>query len=115
VDVIIECSGSKAAIEATLPLLSGTGRFVMVGQPKPGESVEITNANHLFGGEGKHIMATQGGRFNPSCDIPRYVRLAKAGVLNIDGIITHHVKLEDVNEAIDAVRKGQASRVLIVM
>lgn len=115
VDVIIECSGTKKAIESTLPLLSGLGRYVMVGQPKSGESVEITNANHLFGGEGKSIRATQGGKFNPSKDIPRYVRLSKAGILKTDGIITHHVKLDDINEAIDAVRQGLASRVLIVM
>jgi Zn-dependent alcohol dehydrogenase len=115
VDVIIECSGSNKAIEATLPFLSGTGRYIMVGHPKPGESVEMTNANHMFGGDGKTIKATQGGGFNPSKHIPRYIRLAKAGVLNIDGIITHHVKLDDVNEAIAQVRAGQASRILIVM
>ena len=115
VDVIIECSGAKEAIESTIPLLSGTGRYVMVGQPKPGESIEITNANHMFEGQGKRIMATQGGRFNPSRDIPRYVALAKAGILKTDGIITHHVKLDAINEAIAAVRAGEASRVLIVM
>lgn len=115
VDVIIECSGAKQAIESTIPLLSGTGRYVMVGQPKTGESVELHGANHLFGGEGKRIIATQGGRFNPSRDIPRYVRLARAGILKTDGIITHHVKLDDINEAIAAVRAGQASRILIVM
>ncbi len=115
VDVIIECSGSTKALRDTIPLLSGTGRYVMVGQPKPGEVVELTNANHLFGGEGKSIRATQGGRFVPSKDIPRYVRLAQAGILKVDGIITHHVKLADINEAIEAVRAGQASRVLVVM
>jgi S-(hydroxymethyl)glutathione dehydrogenase / alcohol dehydrogenase len=115
VDVIIETSGSKYAIEAALPLLSGSGRFIMVGQPKPGETVELKNANHMFGGEGKMIKATQGGKFQPSKDIPRYVKLHKAGVLNIENIITHRVKLDQINEAIDLVRKGQASRILIEM
>ncbi len=114
-DVIVECSGSKKAIESTLPLLSGAGRFVMVGQPKTGESVELLGANHLFGGEGKKIMATQGGQFMPSRDIPRYTRLAKAGVLDVSGIITHRTSLQDINKAIEQVRAGQASRILIVM
>ena len=114
-DVIIETSGAKRAIESSLSLLSGIGRFVHVGQPRPGDSVELLNAVHLFEGEGKSIRATQGGRFSPSRDIPRYVRLAKGGVLKTDGIITHHVKLENVNEAIEQVRAGQASRILIVM
>ncbi len=115
VDVVIETSGSKQALEDTIPLLSGSGRYIMVGQPKPGESVELKNANHMFGGEGKMIKATQGGKFSPSKDIPRYVRLHKAGILNIDNIITHRVKLDQINEAIDLVRRGQASRILIEM
>ena len=115
VDVIIETSGSTHALRETIPLLSGTGRYIMVGQPKPGESVELINANHVFGGEGKMIKATQGGKFSPSKDIPRYVRLHKAGILNIEGIITHRMPLEEINEAIDLVRQGQASRILIKM
>lgn len=114
-DVIIETSGHPDALKATLPLLSGTGRFIMVGQPKPGATVELVNANHMFGGEGKMIKATQGGRFQPSRDIPRYVKLARAGILDISNIITHHMRLDDINDAIDLVRKGQASRILIDM
>ncbi len=115
VDVIIETPGSKHALRDTIPFLSGVGRFIMVGQPKPGETVELLNANHMFGGEGKMIKATQGGKFSPTQDIPRYVRLHKAGVLNIKNIITHRINLNEINEAIDLVRKGQASRILIEM
>ncbi len=115
VDVIIETPGNKHALRETIPFLSGVGRFIMVGQPKPGETVELLNANHMFGGEGKMIKATQGGKFSPTQDIPRYVRLHKAGVLNIDNIITHRINLDEINEAIDLVRKGQASRILIEM
>ncbi|MFA6502895.1 MAG: zinc-binding dehydrogenase [Candidatus Paceibacterota bacterium] len=114
-DVIIDTSGSKQAIESTIPLLSGIGRYIMVGQPKPGESIELHTALHLFGGEGKSIKATQGGGFSPSKDIARYVRLHKAGVLKTDGIITHRMKLDQINEAISLVRAGQAGRILIEM
>ncbi len=115
VDVIVETSGSKQALEDTIQLLSGSGRYIMVGQPKPGETIELKNANHLFGGEGKTIKATQGGKFSPSKDIPRYVKLHKAGILKIDNIITHRLGLDQINEAIELVRKGQASRILIQM
>lgn len=114
-DVIIDTSGSKQAIEETIPLLSGTGRYIMVGQPKPGESIELHAALHLFSGEGKTIKATQGGKFSPSKDILRYVALHKAGVLNIKGIITHRMKLGKINNAISLIRKGQAGRILIEM
>lgn len=113
IDVIVDTSGNKQSIEETIPLLSGTGRYILIGQPKPGESVGLLNANHLFGGEGKTIKATQGGKFSPSNDILRYIKLHKAGILKIDGIITHRVKLDDINDAIDLVRNGQAGRIII--
>lgn len=113
VDVIIDTSGNKQSLEDTIPLLSGKGRYIMVGQPKPEESIELKNAHHLFGGEGKMIKATQGGKFSPSKDIPRYVRLHKSGILKIDNLITHRVKLDEINKAIDLVRSGQAGRIII--
>ncbi|MBI2618378.1 zinc-binding dehydrogenase [Candidatus Kaiserbacteria bacterium] len=115
IDVIIDTSGNKKSLEGTIQFLSGTGRYILVGQPRPGESIELHNANHFFLGEGKSLKATQGGKFSPSKDIPRYVRLSKAGILKVDGIITHRMKLEDINKAIDLVRAGQASRILIIM
>jgi len=113
IDVIIETSGAKESIETTIPLLSGTGRYIFVGQPKPGESIELKNALHLFGGEGKTLKATQGGKFSPGKEIPRYVKLHRANVLNIDDIITHRVRLDGINDAIELVRKGMAGRILI--
>jgi S-(hydroxymethyl)glutathione dehydrogenase/alcohol dehydrogenase len=113
VDVIIDTSGAKRAIEATLPLLSGKGRFIMLGQPKPGESIELTDAVHMFGGEGKTIKATQGGKFAPHEEIPHYLALHKDGTLTVDDLITHRMKLDDINEAFDLLRKGLAARILI--
>jgi S-(hydroxymethyl)glutathione dehydrogenase/alcohol dehydrogenase len=112
-DVIIDTSANKLSIESTLPLLSGTGRFILVGQPKPGESIEIKNAHHLFGGSGKMIKATQGGQFSPTNEIPRYVKMHKAGILTTDNLITHRITLDQINDAIELVRKGMAGRVLI--
>lgn len=112
-DVIIETSGNVASIEKTLPLLGSGGRFIMIGQPAPGASVTVTNALHLFGGEGKSVTATQGGRFSPTRDIPRYVRMAQAGRLRFDDLISHRTKLEDINDAIGLMRSGKANRVLI--
>ncbi len=114
-DVIVDTTGSPEAIRSAMSLLSSGGRFVMVGQPKPDTIVELLNARHLFDGEGKTIMTTQGGRFSPQHDIPRYVALWKAGLLNLDGIITHRIPLENINEGIELVKNGQAGRVMVVM
>jgi S-(hydroxymethyl)glutathione dehydrogenase / alcohol dehydrogenase len=113
VDVIVDTSGSKRAIESTLPLLSGKGRFIFLGQPKPGETIEIKNGLHLFEGEGKMLKATQGGQFEPHREIPVYLEAYKSSALNIDGLFTHRTTLDDVNKAIDLLRSGAATRILI--
>lgn len=114
-DVVIDTAGTPESISRSLPFVAPSGRFVLVGQPKPGASVEIANANHLFAGEGKTIRATQGGGFRPDLDVPRYLRLWKSGALNISGIISHRIKLDDINRGLDLVRAGEASRVLVEM
>ncbi len=114
VDVILDASGSAQSIADTIPLLGSDGRYVLVGFLKPGESVEIKNTNHLFGvSEGKTIKATQGGRFSPSKDIPHYVKLYQAGLLDIDNLITHRTTLDNINDAIQMMRQGKANRIMI--
>lgn len=113
VDVIIDTTGRVSAISKTLPFLSNTGRYILVGQPKPGESLEIPNANFLFGGQGRLIRATQGGKTSPNQDIPRYIKLHKAGLIDLNKIITHRFKLDNINDAIILLKSGEAGRIII--
>jgi S-(hydroxymethyl)glutathione dehydrogenase/alcohol dehydrogenase len=113
-DVVIDTSGDPVAIEEGIGCLSRNGRFIMVGQPKEGDRIIIPNARRMFEGNGKHIFATQGGGFQPHRDIPRYCAAHRAGVLETDGLITHRLPLERINDGLDLVRQGQAGRVLIL-
>ena len=113
VDVIIDTTGNVAVIEESLNYLSNKGRFILVGQPSPGEKIVIPNANSLFDGNGKTIKATQGGKTNPTEDIPRYVNLQKSGKLSVDKLITHYFELEQINEAFELLKSGTAGRIMI--
>lgn len=115
-DVIVDTSGALEALEATMPLLADGGRYICLGQTKPGQDMKIQSAVNMFHGEqGRKVMWTQGGGFRPSVDIPRYVNLWRAGLLHLDNIISHRFPLADVNRGIDLVRAGQAGRVMIQM
>jgi 2-desacetyl-2-hydroxyethyl bacteriochlorophyllide A dehydrogenase len=113
VDVIIDTTGNVAVIEESLNYLSNKGRFILVGQPSPGEKIVIPNAYSLFDGNGKIIKATQGGKTNPTEDIPRYVNLQKSGKLSVDKLITHYFELEQINEAFELLKSGTAGRIMI--
>jgi len=115
-DVIVDTTGSVEALEKTIPLLADGGRYVCLGQTKPGEDMRLLSAVNLFhGNDGRRIIWSQGGGFRPSAMIPRYVNLWRAGLLNLEGIVSHHLSLDEVNKGIDLVRAGQAGRVMVMM
>ena len=50
----------------------------------------------------------------PGRDFPRIAELYLAGKLPVDELISHRIGLEDVNEAFDAMRRGERARSVIV-
>lgn len=113
VDVIIDTTGIPEVISECVSKLSGKGRMILVGQPAPGRGVEVMNAVNLFSGMGQTIKATQGGKTNPTEDIPRYVRMHQEGILDVKQFVTHRFKLDQVNDAFDLLRSGNAGRIII--
>ncbi len=106
-DVIINTIGHSVGTEWLAP----SGRYIFIGQPKPEEMISI---RHLFDGEGQTIQATQGGGFNPTKDIPRYVNLWRSGALdNYTKLISHVFELDAINNGIQLMRDGKTARVMI--
>ena len=71
---------------------------------------EITfNAFELFYGD-KTLKGSMYGGANVRVDFPRLLRLWKAGKLDLEGMITRRMPLEDVNEAFRAMQAGEVIR-----
>ena len=113
VDVIIDTTGNAEVIAQAYNKLAPSGRLILVGQPAPGKSVEIPNAVSMFDGAGKSIRATQGGRTDPETDIPRYIGLAKKEVLDWKTLHIDTFSLDEVNDAFDLLKSGNAGRIMI--
>lgn len=111
-DVIVETTGNARVIETAYNLTQPKGKTILVGVPRKGDNISIYSLPLHF----KKILAgSEGGDAEPHNDIPRYVRLVQAGKFNLDGLITHEFRLEQINEAIALVRAGEAGRVLVTM
>lgn len=108
-DCIINTIGTATLSD----LLSKRGRYILIGQPDPRSDLVLRNPAHLFEGDGKRFVTTQGGGFNPSKDIPRYIRAWRSGVLKYDGIVTHTFAISDINQAIETLKSGTAGRVML--
>jgi S-(hydroxymethyl)glutathione dehydrogenase/alcohol dehydrogenase len=107
-DKVIETTGVKAVIELAYELTHPDGTCVLVGVPS--EKVTISTLPIHFN---KVLTGSHGGDAVPHVDIPRLIRLAAAGRLSFDGIITHEFSLAEINAALDMVRSGAAGRVLV--
>ena len=112
-DVIIDTTGSSELISWAFNHLSGHGRLIMVGQPRPKESLTFPNALGFFNGTGLNVRATQGGGVNPSKDIARYLNLFHANHLSIENLITHRFTLDQINKAFDTLLTGEAGRIMV--
>ena len=58
--------------------------------------------------------AMGGTRFNTRIDIPKIIELYQAGIYKLDELISGHYTLEQINEAIESVEKGEALRNVIM-
>ena len=104
-DVCIDNTGNAAVIEQAYRLCGARGRVVCVGVPAHGENVSIYTLPLHFG---KRITGSHGGAAVPHEDIPRYLRLWRAGRLSFDGLVTETYPLEQINTAISRMRSGDA-------
>ena len=112
-DLIIDTTGSEFNFSSAIHFLGKSGRFFIVGQPKPGTQLVVPDGLKLFNGQGHLIRATQGGSSMPDIDIPRYLKLFENGRINIEKLITHSFRLDNINEAFDILKTGSAGRILI--
>jgi S-(hydroxymethyl)glutathione dehydrogenase/alcohol dehydrogenase len=107
-DKVIETTGVKGLIELAYQITSKKGRCILVGVPR--EKVEIYTLPLHFE---KILKGSEGGQCQPARDIPRLVRLAEAGKINYDGIVTDEFSLDQINDALDLMRSGKSGRILI--
>ena len=111
-DVVIESTGNSGVIEQAYRLTHPDGKTILVGVPKKGDHASIYTLPLHFG---KVLKGSHGGSAMPHVDIPNYLRLVQAGKMNLEGLISHEFKLDDINEAIQLNRSGNAGRIVLVM
>ncbi len=112
-DYAIESAGKKETMEQAFQAVrDGGGLCVLAGNLPQGEKIAIDPMDLI---RGKRIAGTWGGETRPDRDIPEYVKYYLAGQLQLDKLLTHTYKLEEVNRALDELEEGKIGRALIDM
>lgn len=109
-DVAVDCTGVPGVIEQAYELTGARGRTILVGVPRHDEKIRIHSLPLHFE---KRLSGSHGGDADPSRDIPRYLRLEREGHFDLKPMISHRYALEEINEAIAAVRRGEVIRAIV--
>ena len=111
-DYVFVTVGAKPAFDQSYSLMARTGTVVLVGMPATGVMSEIDPGT--IAGESQRILGSKMGSARIQIDIPNLVTLYQQGRLKLDELVSRRYPLEQINEAIAAVKRGEALRNVIV-
>lgn len=109
--VVIEAAGNARALEAAIALTDAGGRTVTVGLPSPDARISVSPTSLVA--EGRTLIGSYLGSAVPQRDIPVFAQMWREGRLPVERLISSTLRLEEINEGMDALADGTAIRQII--
>jgi S-(hydroxymethyl)mycothiol dehydrogenase len=110
-DFVFDVVGRPETVQQALGMLGHAGTLVYIGLPQPGSEVAL-GLERLFDRRVR-ILVSHGGDHIPAEDFPRLLQLALDGELDLAGMVTKTIALEDVDRAFDELKAGDVIRSVI--
>ena len=111
-DFVFDVVGRPETVAQGLAMLGHAGTLVYIGLPQPGARAEI-ELNPFFDRRTR-ILVSHGGDHLPAVDFPRLAQLALDGELDLAGMVSQTVALDDVESAFEDLRRGDVIRSVIL-
>ncbi|HEY1636382.1 MAG TPA: S-(hydroxymethyl)mycothiol dehydrogenase [Acidimicrobiales bacterium] len=112
-DVVVEAVGSPETYRQAFFARDLAGTLVQVGVPDPTMNVELPMIE-LFG-RGGALKSSWYGDCLPTRDFPMLVDLYLSGRLDLDGFVSETIGLEDVEDALGRMTRGEVLRSVVVL
>jgi threonine dehydrogenase-like Zn-dependent dehydrogenase len=106
-DIAIEAIGNPKTIELASAAVKAGGLHCQVGYTHHSVSM---NAGRLMFRE-IEIKGSLGCR---PVDYPNIIEMVKTGKIQLEPVVTHKFKLEDIDKAFDLMRKGESLRSIVI-
>ncbi|MDO9338809.1 MAG: Zn-dependent alcohol dehydrogenase [Caulobacter sp.] len=106
-----EAIGLKSTTEQAFKMLARGGTANVIGMIPVGVNIELHGADFLAE---KRIQGSLMGSNRFPVDMPRFVDFYMAGKLKLDQMISRRIRLDQVNEAFDELKRGELARSVIV-
>lgn len=111
VEAALEFAGSAKALEFSYAITRRGGTTITAGLPHPKAMLSIPAVTLVA--EERTLKGSYIGSGVPSRDIPRFLNLYRRGKLPVDKLLTHRMKLDDINEGFDRLADGSAVRQIV--
>jgi S-(hydroxymethyl)glutathione dehydrogenase/alcohol dehydrogenase len=108
-EVVGRSSTARTAYEAT----RRGGTLCVVGAGAMDDNLQISMFELFF--DEKRILPSLYGGGDVLRSYDRVIRLWRAGRIDLEGLITHRVRLEEINDAVDQMRSGEALRTCVTV
>jgi len=112
-DYGFDAVGRGDVVETLLKATRNGGTTVMVGIPSTEDTVKVRALVHAF--YEKKLMGCLLGSANAHRDLPRILDLWRAGRLDLAGMVTAKRPLDEINEAVEDLRRGAGVRTVLEM
>ena len=112
VEVAFDMAGAVPALELAYAVTARGGTTVTAGLPHPDKRLMLAPVTLVA--EERTLKGSYIGSAVPLRDVPRLIALFKAGKLPVDALLTHRLKLDDINEGFDRLREGIGVRQVVV-
>jgi S-(hydroxymethyl)glutathione dehydrogenase/alcohol dehydrogenase len=111
VDTAFECIGTPATVQQSVAMARKGGAAVVVGVVPLGTQVPLPMLDVVV--NEKRILGSMMGGNRFRIDMPRYVDFYLDGRLRLDEMISLRLPLEEVNEALARLERGEIARSVI--
>lgn len=112
VDYAFVTVGSPIAVAQAITLIRRGGTMVLVGIPDDKATHPLLLAHTVW--QERRILGSSMGSTRLSVQVPQLIELYQDGRLKLDELISRRYPLEEINEAIAAMERGEALRNVIV-
>ena len=107
----IETAGAVAALELAYGATARGGVTVTAGLPHPDHRLSIQAVSLVA--EERTLKGSYLGSCVPRRDLPNFVALFQAGRLPVDKLLTHRLRLDEINAGFDRLRAGIGVRQVV--
>ena len=111
-DYVFVTVGSERAVSQAVAMVRPAGTVVLVGMPP--ENLNVTLSVRDLAYRGLRVLGSFMGSTRLQIDIPRLIAHYEHGNLQLDELITRTWPLEQINEAVESMERGEVLRNVIV-